>query len=73
MAARDQFLCTDFIRAAIPATWGQDIEVPDRIAYPLRFSFLTGIYAARMSTPGTYSISKRLQNLDAVKFFDLTF
>ena len=52
MAEGDQFLCTDLIRAAMPATWGQDIEVPDRNAYPLRFSLLTGLYAARMSTPG---------------------
>lgn len=52
MAAGDQFWCTDLIRAAMPATWGQDIEVPDRIEYPLLFSLLTGTYAARMSTPG---------------------
>lgn len=34
IAAGDQFPCTDLSRAAIPATWGQAIEVPDRSANP---------------------------------------
>lgn len=32
MAAGDQSLCTDLMRAAIAATWGQAIEVPDSSA-----------------------------------------
>ena len=35
MAAGDQVGCLDLMRAAIPATWGHDIEVPDRNANPL--------------------------------------
>lgn len=52
IAAGDQFLCTDLIRAAMPAIWGQDIEVPDSSANPLLFPKPNGIYAATMSTPG---------------------
>jgi hypothetical protein len=38
--------------AAIPATWGQDIEVPDKNVKPLLFLVPLGGNAAKMSTPG---------------------
>ena len=42
--------CTAFIRATIPVTCGQAIEVPDRI---LNFNFaVAGDQAARMFNPG---------------------
>ena len=43
--------CTALIKAAIPVTWGQAIEVPDRI---LNFMFpaAAGDHAARMFNPG---------------------
>jgi hypothetical protein len=40
------------MRATIPATWGQAIEVPDCSANPLLCFVYTGGYAAKMSTPG---------------------
>lgn len=52
MAAGDQFWCADLMRATIPATWGQAIEVPDSSAKPLLYFVWTGGYAAKMSTPG---------------------
>lgn len=52
MAAGDQVGCLDLMRAAIPATWGQDIEVPDKNANPLLFEVPSGGNAAKMSTPG---------------------
>lgn len=51
--------CIAFTRAAAPATWGQDIEVPEIILYLKdRLSNRspdggdTGDQAAKMSTPG---------------------
>jgi hypothetical protein len=52
MAAGDQFGCKDLMRATIPDTWGQAIEVPDRNSYESPWSLLAGVYAAKMSTPG---------------------
>lgn len=52
MAAGDQSRCKDFMSAAIPATWGQDIEVPDSSAYPWMSFEPIGGYAAKISTPG---------------------
>lgn len=52
MAAGDQSRCKDFMSAAIPATWGQDIEVPDSSAYPWMSFEPMGGYAAKISTPG---------------------
>lgn len=52
MAAGDQVGCLDLMSAAIPATWGQDIEVPDKNMNPLLFLLPLGGNAAKMSTPG---------------------
>lgn len=52
MAAGDHVGCFDLMRAAIPATWGQDIEVPERRANPLFCDVPFGGNAAKMSTPG---------------------
>lgn len=52
MAAGDQVGCLDLIRDAIPATWGQDIEVPDKNPNPLLLVVPFGGNAAKMSTPG---------------------
>jgi hypothetical protein len=52
MAAGDQLRCLDLMSAAIPATWGQDIEVPDKNVKPLLFLVPLGGNAAKMSTPG---------------------
>lgn len=49
MAAGDHLGCADLMRATIPATWGQAIEVPDFIANLLPSD---GGTAAKMSTPG---------------------
>ena len=52
MAAGDHVGCLDLMRAAIPATWGQDIEVPYKNTKPLFFVVPSGGNAAKMSTPG---------------------
>lgn len=52
MAAGDQSRCKDFMSATIPATWGQDIEVPDSSAYSWMSFEPIGGYAAKISTPG---------------------
>lgn len=50
MADGDQEACTDFIKATIPVTWGQAMEVPDST---LKFIFaVAGDQAARIFSPG---------------------
>lgn len=50
IAAGDQLGCTALIKATNPVTWGQDMEVPERI---LNFIFLaTGDHAAKILSPG---------------------
>lgn len=50
IAAGDQEGWTVFTKAAIPVTWGQDIEVPETMLY-IMFP-LAGDHAARMFNPG---------------------
>lgn len=50
MVAGDQEVCTDLIKATIPVTCGQAIEVPERM---LEFMFaVAGDQAARIFSPG---------------------